>query len=160
MAIRHVTEIPWEELTPDELLNDEREIVVRAIDAFRHSYAPHSGFRVGAAVSCKDGSIYEGQNIENYCFSPTVHAEEVACHHANADGKGDQIIKLACIVEQNGPRHIAPCGGCLVCMAQYEHRVRQPMIILFGGHGEKTVARVVGTRTLMPLSFVPSDLEK
>lgn len=153
--VRHVIEVPWEELTRQELPDDEKEIVERAIFAWRRAYAPWSGYRFGSSVLCKDGSIYGGHNIENYCLSPTAHSEEVACYHADTEGKGDQIIKLACIGEQEGDKYWAPCGHCLVRMAQYEHRARQPMVVLFGGG---TVARVVGVKTLMPMSFIPSDL--
>lgn len=72
-------------------------------------------------------------------------------------GGVDQITTLACLAGA-GERFIAPCGICLTTMAQYEQRAGQQMVILFGGLDLKKVARVVGVKTLMPLSFVPSDL--
>lgn len=140
-----------------ELLTDEREIVERAIDAFKRAYAPYSHYLVGSAVRCRDGSIYTGQNIEEHTYTGTLHSEKAALSNANDAGKGDQVIKLACIVKQEGNRHVAPCGGCLDCMAMYEYRARQRMVVLFGGSGA-TVARVIGVHTLFPLSFVPEDL--
>lgn len=154
----HVTKVYWSELTLDELYDEERELVEKAVLAFKRAYAPYSGYHVGAAVLCKDGSVYTGQNIENYCYSPTSHAEEVACNNANADGKGDQVIKLACIGEKECSRLVAPCGYCLVRMAHYEYRAKQEMIVLFSGYGRGTVARIEGVRDLMPLSFIPEDL--
>lgn len=158
MVKRHVIEVPWEELTLDELSNDERDIIEKSITAFQRAYAPYSGYLVGAAVLCKDGSTYTGQNTEEHTYTGTEHAERAALTSANDAGKGSQVLKLACIGEKEGDRLIAPCGGCLDRMAMYEHRAREPMIILFGGYGGATIARVIGVKTLMPLSFVPSDL--
>ena len=45
-------------MTPNELIS-------RAKEAMHHAYAPYSGFFVGAALLCADGTVYEGCNIEN-----------------------------------------------------------------------------------------------
>ena len=49
-----------------------QELVVCALDAQKHAYAPYSGFTVGAALLTKAGKVYLGCNIENKSFSPTV----------------------------------------------------------------------------------------
>lgn len=150
-------EISWDELLLEELTDAERRTCEAAKIAANDAYAPYSGYHVGAAVFCRDGTIIPGPNQENYCYTPTLHAEVVACSAAAAMGKGDQITTLACLAGK-GERFIAPCGVCLTTMAQYEQRARQKMTILFGGLDLKKVARVIGVKTLMPLSFVPSDL--
>lgn len=156
-AKKHTIKISWEELTPEELTPEERRTCETAKIASRYAFAPFSGYHVGAAVLCKDGTIVAGSNQENYCFSPTEHAEQVACSGAAAQGKGDQITAIACLAG-TGERFVAPCGLCLTTMAQYEQRSGQQMVILFGGLDLQKVARVVGVKTLMPFSFVPSDL--
>ena len=44
-------------------------LIKQAIEAQKQAYAPYSGFRVGAAILCTDGSIYTGCNVENAAYS-------------------------------------------------------------------------------------------
>ena len=62
-------------MTPEQLIN-------LAKDAMTRAYAPYSGFQVGAALLCADGTVYQGCNIENASFSPTVCAERTAIFKA------------------------------------------------------------------------------
>ena len=67
-------------MTPEELIALAKEAMTRA-------YAPYSGFKVGAALLCQDGTVYQGCNIENAAFSPTVCAERTAIFKAVSEGK-------------------------------------------------------------------------
>ena len=49
-----------------------------AFQAREFSYSPYSHFRVGAALLCKDGTVYDGCNIENRAYGPTNCAERTA----------------------------------------------------------------------------------
>ena len=62
-------------MTPEQLIDLAKEAMPRA-------YAPYSGFKVGAALLCDDGAVYQGCNIENAAFSPTVCAERTAIFKA------------------------------------------------------------------------------
>lgn len=42
------------------LQDKKRELVEKALEARKNSYAPYSDFRVGAALLAKDGRIYTG----------------------------------------------------------------------------------------------------
>lgn len=66
---------------------DTRELIKAALEARKFSYAPYSGFQVGAALLCKDGTVYRGCNIENAAFSPTNCAERTAFFKAVSEGK-------------------------------------------------------------------------
>ena len=48
------------------------KLVEMAVEAMNHAYVPYSGYKVGAALLCKDGSVYCGCNIENASYSPTT----------------------------------------------------------------------------------------
>ena len=58
-------------MTPEELIE-------LAKDAMQRAYVPYSGYTVGAALLCADGTVYQGCNIENASYTPTVCAERTA----------------------------------------------------------------------------------
>ena len=66
-------------MTPEQLVSMAKE-------AMTHAYAPYSGYQVGAALLCADGSVYCGCNIENASYTPTVCAERTAFFKAVYDG--------------------------------------------------------------------------
>ena len=55
-----------------------KTLIQTAIDALPNSYVPYSRFHVAAALLCKDGTVYTGNNIENASYTPTVCAERCA----------------------------------------------------------------------------------
>ena len=67
----------------------DRELLELASQAREHAYAPYSHFRVGAALLCKDGTVYQGCNIENASFGATNCAERTAFFRAVYDGQSD-----------------------------------------------------------------------
>ena len=54
------------------------ELIELAKEMLDFSYSPYSEYKVGAALLAKSGKIYQGCNIENASYSPTVCAERVA----------------------------------------------------------------------------------
>lgn len=69
-------------MTPEKLVS-------MALDAMQHAYAPYSGYKVGAALLCKDGSVVCGANIENAAYGPSNCAERTAIFTAVFEGKRD-----------------------------------------------------------------------
>ena len=70
-----------------KLTKAEIELLLdKAQEARDHSYAPYSRYNVGAALLTADGQIYQGCNIENAGFTPTVCAERTAFFKAVYDG--------------------------------------------------------------------------
>ena len=45
-----------------KLMNRE-DLIKEAVKARENSYSPYSNFKVGAALLCKDGTVFHGANI-------------------------------------------------------------------------------------------------
>ncbi len=100
-------------MTPEQLMEQAKE-------AMLHAYAPYSGYKVGAALLCKDGSVYLGCNLENAAFSPTVCAERTAFFKALYDGHREFAAIAICggkegVITKASP----PCGVCRQVMAEF-----------------------------------------
>lgn len=101
---------------------DLKNLVKKAIEARTKSYSPYSGFSVGAALLCADGSIYLGANIENASYGATVCAERNAIFAAVIEGQKDFVA-----IAISGGRHEAelpedyayPCGICRQVMSEF-----------------------------------------
>ena len=99
-------------MTPEQLF--------QAAQAARNkAYAPYSGYRVGAALLCADGSVYEGCNIENSAYSPTLCAERTAFARALFDGKRTFTAIAICGGKENTSAPCPPCGVCRQVMSEF-----------------------------------------
>lgn len=97
-----------------------KELAALAVEAMGRAYAPYSGYQVGAALLCADGTVYQGCNIENASFSPTVCAERTAFFKALYDGKRD-FVAIAVCGGKNGilTGAFPPCGVCRQVMREF-----------------------------------------
>lgn len=87
------------------------QLLERAGVAREKAYAPYSKFKVGAALLTKDGTVFDGCNVENASYGLCNCAERTAFFSAIAAGyQRDQLAALAVIGDTDGP--IAPCGAC------------------------------------------------
>ena len=96
------------------------ELCQLAMEAMAHAYAPYSGFKVGAALLCADGTVYQGCNIENAAYSPTNCAERTAFFKAVYDGHRDFTAIAVCggkdgVIAGTFP----PCGVCRQVMREF-----------------------------------------
>ena len=48
------------------------ELIKSAMEARKKSYAPYSGYQVGAALLTNELRIYTGCNIENAAYTPGI----------------------------------------------------------------------------------------
>ncbi|MCI5596421.1 MAG: cytidine deaminase [Lachnospiraceae bacterium] len=96
------------------------ELIDLAIRQLSFSYAPYSGFFVGAALECADGTIYGGCNIENASFGPSNCAERTAFFKAVSEGKR-QFRRIAIVGGKDGKitEYCAPCGVCRQVMREF-----------------------------------------
>ena len=97
------------------------KLVEAALAAREKSYSPYSKFAVGAALLCKDGTVYTGANVENSSYTPTVCAERVAFF--DAIHKGQRNFSAIAIVGGNANEEISdfcpPCGVCRQVMGEF-----------------------------------------
>lgn len=98
----------------------DKQLLAMAGEARKKAYAPYSGYTVGAALLCEDGTVYTGCNIENSSFSPTVCAERVAIFKAVADGNRTFSAIAVAGNKQGEPDGLAsPCGVCRQVLAEF-----------------------------------------
>ena len=91
-----------------------------AIDAMERAYAPYSHYQVGAALLCADGAVYQGCNIENASYSPTICAERTAFAKAVSEGQRDFVAIAICGgMEGNITSLCTPCGVCRQVMREF-----------------------------------------
>ena len=91
-------------------------LVAAARSAREHARAGYSGFRVGAALECRDGTIVTGCNIENATYGLTVCAERVALFKALSEGR-DHFVRIAVVADTAAPT--PPCGPCRQLLWEY-----------------------------------------
>ena len=129
-------------------------LVEKAKEAMKNAYAPYSSFKVGAALLCKDGSIYTGCNIENASFSPTVCAERVAIFKAVADGKRDFSAIAVCGGKDGvlSDKCCYPCGVCRQVMSEFCNSDFTIYVMSESDVKEYTLSQ------LLPESFGPEDV--
>ena len=124
------------------------KLVELAIDAMHRAYAPYSGYQVGAALLCADGSVYQGCNIENASFTPPICAERTAIFKAISEGKRDFTAIAVCggkdgVITGAFP----PCGVCRQVMREFCRDDFTVYLVNESGYQTVTLA------DLLPYSF-------
>lgn len=94
----------------------DRELLNLAFSAMENAYAPYSGFRVGAALECTDGSVFLGCNIENAAYGETVCAECTAVFKAVSEGRR-KFRRIA--VASASSEYCMPCGSCRQVLSEF-----------------------------------------
>ena len=79
----------------------DRQLINLAEQASRNAYVPYSHFAVGAALECRDGTVYTG------CTA--------ACK-AVSEGRRD-FVRIA--VYGDGEHYCYPCGACRQFLAEF-----------------------------------------
>ena len=132
----------------------DRALMEQAIEARKMSYAPYSGYKVGAALLGKSGKVYTGCNVENAAYTPTNCAERTSFFKAVSEGE-QEFVSIAIV----GGRYesiadfCAPCGICRQVMAEF---CDKDFRIVMGNLDNIQVRTL---EELLPLSFGKNDLE-
>ncbi|MGN1136474.1 MAG: cytidine deaminase [Oscillospiraceae bacterium] len=99
----------------------DRELIDASKAAQENAYTPYSNFKVGAALLCRDGSVYSGCNIENATYGATNCAERTAVFKAVSEGNRDFT---AIAITSSGGGLTFPCGICRQVLAEFSPEIR------------------------------------
>ena len=129
-------------MTPEALVQE-------AMQAMQNAYAPYSGFKVGAALLCADGTVSRGCNIENAAYGPSNCAERTAIFKAVSEGHRT-FAAIAVVGGKNGAVTdiFPPCGVCRQVMQEF--CVPDFMIYMGRGDGSYVAVRL---DALLPYGF-------
>ncbi|MBP5154801.1 MAG: phosphopentomutase [Lachnospiraceae bacterium] len=135
-----------------QILRDDVRLIGEAVKAREASYAPYSGFRVGAALLDSTGKVWRGCNIENSSYSVTNCAERTALFKAVSEGARD-FAGIAVIGGRESllPRCV-PCGVCLQALSEF----CSPEMPVYLGTPEQI--EHFSLADLLPVSFGAADL--
>ena len=129
----------------------DQALAALAYEMLSRSYAPYSRFPVGAALLCKDGTVFTGCNVENAAYGSTICAERTALVKAVSEGHRDDFVKLA--VVGNSEDFCWPCGACRQMLYEFA-----PGLHLVIGNRERTLT-TLALSELLPHGFGPKNLE-
>lgn len=130
---------------------NEQELIKEALKAKQFSYAPYSGFHVGAALLTKGQKIYTGCNIENAAYTPTNCAERTAVFKAVSEGERE-FEAIAIVGDKE--ECLAPCGVCRQVLTEFVNP--KEFAVIMAGSGGKYEKKTL--EELFPSSFSPADL--
>lgn len=132
------------------------KLIDTAIAQLDFSYAPYSGFNVGAALLAKNQAVYTGCNIENAAYTPTNCAERTAFFKAVSEGVRD--FEAICIVggkNQKATDYTAPCGVCRQVMMEFCNPKIFKIILAI----DRENYRIFTLDDMLPQGFGPANLE-
>lgn len=125
------------------MTKDLNTLLEVAREAAKQAYAPYSGYLVGSAVKCADGSIYSGCNVENASFSLSICAERTAIFKAVSDGKRN-FTAIAIYVDSD--KIFPPCGACRQVMHEFGSKIS----VIYANHHETIESTIA---ELLPGAF-------
>lgn len=137
----------------EDFPEEDKKLIEAAKGATQMAYAPYSGFRVGAALLLKDGSIITGANQENAAYPESSCAEKVAFFKAATTGNKQMVVKAAVVAEKDGKwKAVSPCGGCRQVMLETEAVQGENIALIMMADTDQWV-KTKSIKSLLPFSF-------
>ena len=127
-------------------------LIEMALEARNNAYAPYSKYKVGCALTTKDGSVFTGANVENASYGLCACAERNAI--AAAVCAGHRELRTVAVVTQSSPP-AAPCGMCRQTINEFVSDPSAVTIVLVNPEGER---RDLNFGTLFPHGFRGKDI--
>ena len=132
----------------------KEQLATMAKEAMEQAYSPYSGYKVGAALLCKDGSVYTGCNVENASFSATNCAERTAFFKAVSEGKREFSAIAICGGKGGNIEGLfPPCGVCRQVMREFCDDNFKIHLLTKEGIETYTLGQ------LLPVSFTHKNIE-
>lgn len=125
----------------------------KLVKLLENSYSPYSKFRVAAIVVMKDGTEFNGVNVENASYGASICAERSAILSAISSGykKGDfKQLHLMCDSDKIG----MPCFACRSVISELFDK--DSLVIAYNNLGDKETHTV---RELCPYPFSEDNLK-
>jgi cytidine deaminase len=141
--------------------DSDQSLVMTALKASAHAYAPYSGFAVGAAVRVRSGRIYAGANLENASYGLSICAEISAVTLANTAGEFDleaiAVVGHKFTEPRDAGQIVTPCGRCrqIICEAG---QVANVDVRVLSCNGDLTQIFEARISELLPEAFGPKNL--
>ncbi len=145
---------------PEDVSQDDMELIAAARESALNAYAPYSKFRVGAAVRLESGTIVRGANVENAAFPSGICAERSAISNSVSNYPGDKPVALAiaAITEEGLTEEpVPPCGCCRQVIAEEESKNANQIRIILSAKTKTLVVDCIGC--LLPLQFNNRNLK-
>lgn len=131
------------------------DLMEKAMEARKASYAPYSGYKVGAALLCEDGSIVTGCNVENASYGATNCGERTAVFKAVSEGKRRFSAIAIAGGRVSGMDYACPCGICRQVLREFCDPKQMKVLICKSTEDYKEFT----LEELLPESFGPENLE-
>ena len=125
----------------------DRQLINLAEQASRNAFVPYSHFAVGAALECRDGTVYTGCNVENASYGVGLCAECGLVSDLARTG-GGRLIAFACVDGLEEPA--SPCGRCRQLL--FEFGGKTLMVAMPEG--------IMSMAEVLPGGFGPDDLDR
>ncbi|MBT1070696.1 cytidine deaminase [Pelotalea chapellei] len=119
-------------------------LLAQAHKAKENAYCRYSGFKVGAALLAKNGSIITGCNVENASYGLTICAERATIVKAVSMGYRPGDFEAIAIAASNPD--FSPCGACREVINEFG----DDMMVIFEFKGEIITTEL---KELLPFSF-------
>jgi cytidine deaminase len=130
-------------------MSDNDALIMAAKQARDNAHAPHSNFRVGAALRATSGRIFGGCNVENATYGLTMCAERVAIFKAVSEGERG-FSEIAVVTDTE--TLTSPCGACRQLIWEFCGDIPVTMANLQGKR------EILQMRDLFPKPFDESNL--
>lgn len=131
-------------------MNDQT-LIDMAFAMHQYSYAPYSNFKVGAALLCRDGTVFTGCNVENAAYGSSICAERTALLKAVSEGHRDDWEAIA--IAGRGEDYCWPCGACRQMLYEFA-----PNLKILVARGDGTFCSTTLDQ-LVPHGFGPKSLK-
>ncbi len=125
----------------------------RLVQLLENSYSPYSHFRVAAIVVMKDGTSFEGVNVENASYGATICAERSAILSAVSKGYRPNDFDTLYVMCDNDKIGM-PCFICRMVITEFFEPDRK--VVCMNPKGEEEIHTVA---ELCPYPFSKEDLE-